>query len=93
MPKAAQNPQADPDLHKLTELAPLLRQRFLEWWQAHGRRSIEQMPWMFTPDGCWPDSGEQLCCLGTWVADLSLQWFSPSANRSRSRPCSPGSLV
>ena len=36
MPKAAQNPQADPDLHRLPELAPLLRQRLLDWWEAHG---------------------------------------------------------
>ena len=73
MPKAAQNPQADPDLHRLTTQAPLLRQRLLDWWQAHGRRSIEQKPWMFTPDGCWPDSGQELCCLGTWVAEVMLQ--------------------
>jgi A/G-specific adenine glycosylase len=73
MPKAAQNPHAAPDLHRLTGLVPLLRQRLLDWWQAHGRRSIEQKPWMFTPDGCWPDSGEELCCLGTWVAEVMLQ--------------------
>jgi A/G-specific adenine glycosylase len=70
---AAQNPQADPDLDRLPAQVPLLRQRLLDWWQAHGRRSIEQKPWMFTPDGCWPDSGEELCCLGTWVAEVMLQ--------------------
>ena len=34
---------------------------------------------MFTSDGRLPASGEQLCCLGTWVAELML--------RSVSRPC------
>ncbi|MEB3169314.1 MAG: 8-oxo-dGTP diphosphatase MutT [Synechococcaceae cyanobacterium] len=57
----------------MTAQAPLLRQRLLDWWQAHGRRSIEQKPWMFTPDGRWPDSGEDLCCLGAWVAEVMLQ--------------------
>ncbi len=65
--------QSEPDLDRLTAQAPLLRQQLLDWWQAHGRRRIEQKPWMFTPDGRWPDSGEELCCLGAWVAEVMLQ--------------------
>ena len=64
---------SDSDLSMLTAQAPLLRQQLLDWWEVHGRRHIEQKPWMFTPDGRWPDSGEQLCCLGTWVAEVMLQ--------------------
>ncbi|MFN9660095.1 MAG: 8-oxo-dGTP diphosphatase MutT [Cyanobacteriota bacterium] len=73
MPKAAQHPQADPELDRLTAQAPRLRQQLLDWWEVHGRRRIDQKPWMFTPAGRWPESGEELCCLGVWVAEVMLQ--------------------
>ena len=53
--------------------APLLRQQLLDWGEGHGRRRIDQKPWMFTPDGRWPESGEGLRCLGVWVAEVMLQ--------------------
>jgi A/G-specific adenine glycosylase len=53
--------------------APVLRQRLLGWWELRGRRRIDQKPWMFTPDGRWPDPGEELGCLGVWVAEVMLQ--------------------
>lgn len=64
---------SDPDLSRLTDQAAVLRQQLLDWWEAHGRRRIDQKPWMFTPDGRWPDPGEELCCLGVWVAEVMLQ--------------------
>ena len=64
---------SDPDLSRLSDQAPVLRQRLLDWWEAHGRRRIDQKPWMFTPDGRWPDPGEELSCLGVWVAEVMLQ--------------------
>jgi A/G-specific adenine glycosylase len=45
----------------------------LAWWEANGRRSIEQKPWMFTPDGRWPERGEGLVCSGVMVAEVMLQ--------------------
>jgi len=62
-----------PDGEWLTARAPLLRQRLLGWWEVQGRRSAEQKPWMVTADGRWPESGEDLCCLGAWVAEVMLQ--------------------
>ena len=53
--------------------APRLRQQLLAWWEVHGRRSVEQKPWMFTADGRWPDPGEELPCLGVWIAEVMLQ--------------------
>nr|WP_053068232.1 8-oxo-dGTP diphosphatase MutT [Synechococcus sp. GFB01] len=50
-----------------------LRRQLLIWWKVHGRRSPEQKPWMFTPDGRWPQPGEPLCALATWVAEVMLQ--------------------
>jgi A/G-specific adenine glycosylase len=73
MAKAAQHPQADPELDRLTAQAPLLRQQLLDWWDVHGRRRIDQKPWMFTAEGRWPQSGEELCCLSVWVAEVMLQ--------------------
>jgi A/G-specific adenine glycosylase len=62
-----------PDLGSLTARAPVLRQQLLAWWEVHGRRRIDQKPWMFTPDGRWPASGEALGCLGAWIAEVMLQ--------------------
>jgi A/G-specific adenine glycosylase len=73
MPKAVQTPQVDPALDRLTAQAPRLRQQLLDWWGVHGRRSVDQKPWMFTPDGRWPESAEELCGLGVWVAEVMLQ--------------------
>ena len=50
-----------------------MRQQLLDWWEVHGRRRIDQKPWMFTPDGRWPDPGEELCVLECWVAEVMLQ--------------------
>ena len=61
------------DSARLSAIAPTLRQRLLAWWEAYGRRSITQKPWMFTPDGRWPDPGEELCFLGVMVAEVMLQ--------------------
>jgi A/G-specific adenine glycosylase len=72
MPTVPQH-QLEPSPEKLTSQAPLLRRQLLDWWQVHGRLRIEQKPWMFTPDGRWPDSGEELGCLGAWVAEVMLQ--------------------
>ena len=52
---------------------PELRERLLAWWQAQGRRSPEQKPWMFGPDGLWPQPGQELDCLGVMVAEVMLQ--------------------
>lgn len=57
----------------LQDQAPALRSSLLAWWVIHGRRSIEQKPWMFTPDGRWPDPGEELVCSGVMVAEVMLQ--------------------
>lgn len=73
MPTDAQGPMSDPDLSGLADQAPLLRRQILDWWEAHGRRRIDQKPWMFTPDGRWPDPGEELCVLECWVAEVMLQ--------------------
>jgi len=52
---------------------PELRERLLAWWQAQGRRSPGQKPWMFGPDGLWPQPGQELDCLGVMVAEVMLQ--------------------
>lgn len=75
MPPAVQRAQPDPDpyLERLKAQAPTMRQQLLDWWEVHGRRRIDQKPWMFTPDGRWPDPGEELCVLECWVAEVMLQ--------------------
>jgi A/G-specific adenine glycosylase len=73
MPTPVQDPNVDPALGRLTAQAPLLRQQLLDWWHVHGRRRFDQKPWMFTPDGRWPQSAEELGCLGVWVAEVMLQ--------------------
>jgi A/G-specific adenine glycosylase len=73
MPKAVPTPQVDPALDRLTAQAPRLRQQLLDWWGVHGRRSVDQKPWMFTPDGRWPEPAEELGGLGVWVAEVMLQ--------------------
>ncbi|MFM7733562.1 MAG: A/G-specific adenine glycosylase, partial [Cyanobium sp.] len=73
MPADVEGFQSALDSGGLAAPVPLLRKQLLDWWQVHGRRSIDQKPWMFTPDGGWPDEGEELCCLGTWVAEVMLQ--------------------
>ena len=67
------DPQAEPDLDRLTAQAPIMRKQLLDWWEVHGRRRIDQKPWMFTPDGRWPDPGEELSVLKCWVAEVMLQ--------------------
>ena len=52
---------------------PELREALLAWWQAQGRRSPGQKPWMFGPDGLWPQPGQELDCLGVMVAEVMLQ--------------------
>ena len=69
----APGPVSDPVLSRLMDKVPLLRQQLLDWWEVHGRRRIDQKPWMFTPDGRWPDPEEELGCLGVWVAEVMLQ--------------------
>jgi A/G-specific adenine glycosylase len=63
----------------------MLRQQLLDWWEARGRRRIDHKPWMFTPDGRWPDPGEEVCCLGAWIAEVMLQvsLFACKAHGSR----------
>ena len=73
MPTDVQGPLSEPDLDRLMAQAPLMRQQLLDWWEVHGRRRIDQKPWMFTPDGRWPDPGEELCVLECWVAEVMLQ--------------------
>ncbi|MEI6030739.1 MAG: 8-oxo-dGTP diphosphatase MutT [Synechococcaceae cyanobacterium ELA739] len=50
-----------------------MRQQLLDWWEVYGRRRIDQKPWMFTPDGRWPDPGEELSAMECWVAEVMLQ--------------------
>jgi A/G-specific adenine glycosylase len=66
-------PALDADLAGLSGRVPELRQQLLAWWRQHGRRAPEQKPWMVTPDGRWPEPGEAIDCLGTWVAEVMLQ--------------------
>lgn len=52
---------------------PFLRRMLADWWQDHGRRCIDQKPWMFHPDGRAPAEGGQLDPYGVFVAEVMLQ--------------------
>jgi len=54
-------------------MAPALRGSLLSWWELHGRRELDQKPWMVTGAGRWPESGEAIDCFGVLVAEVMLQ--------------------
>lgn len=54
-------------------LAPVLQASLLTWWESHGRRGLDQKPWMVTAAGRWPESGEAIDCFGVLVAEVMLQ--------------------
>jgi A/G-specific adenine glycosylase len=54
-------------------LAPALQAALLTWWESHGRRGLDQKPWMVTAAGRWPESGEAIDCFGVLVAEVMLQ--------------------
>lgn len=45
----------------------------LDWWEIHGRRDPAQKPWMFTPEGKWPQRCEHLNPYPIHVAEVMLQ--------------------
>jgi A/G-specific adenine glycosylase len=54
-------------------MAPALQASLLAWWEQHGRRGLDQKPWMVTAAGLWPESGESIDCFGVLVAEVMLQ--------------------
>ena len=50
-----------------------LDQALLQWWEKHGRRDPAQKPWMFMPDGAWPEPQHSLPPYGVLVAEVMLQ--------------------
>jgi len=54
-------------------MAPALQASLLVWWELHGRRGLDQKPWMVTADGRWPECGEALDPYGVFVAEVMLQ--------------------
>ena len=57
----------------LAAMAPALRASLLSWWELHGRRELDQKPWMVTAAGRWPKGGEALDPYGVFVAEVMLQ--------------------
>jgi len=57
----------------IAALAPALRASLLSWWELHGRRGLDQKPWMVSAVGRWPDSGEAIDCFGVLIAEVMLQ--------------------
>ena len=47
-----------------------LSRSLLAWWEMHGRRDPEQKPWMFTPEGTWPEPYEHLNPYPIHVAEV-----------------------
>ena len=56
-----------------TATAPALQESLLAWWELHGRRGLDQKPWMVTTAGRWPECGEAIDCFGVLVAEVMLQ--------------------
>lgn len=54
-------------------MAPSLQASLLVWWELHGRRGLDQKPWMVTAAGHWPECGEVIDCFGVLVAEVMLQ--------------------
>jgi A/G-specific adenine glycosylase len=54
-------------------MAPALQASLLVWWEPHGRRGLDQKPWMVTAAGRWPECGEALDPYGVFVAEVMLQ--------------------
>lgn len=54
-------------------IAPALQGSLLLWWKLHGRRGLDQKPWMVTAAGHWPQCGEEIDCFGVLVAEVMLQ--------------------
>jgi len=54
-------------------MAPALQASLLVWWELHGRRDLDQKPWMVTAAGRWPECGEALDPYGVFVAEVMLQ--------------------
>jgi A/G-specific adenine glycosylase len=54
-------------------MAPALQASLLVWWELHGRRGLDQKPWMVTAAVRWPECGEALDPYGVFVAEVMLQ--------------------
>ena len=57
----------------LSEIAPELCSLLLAWWEVHGRKDPVLKPWMFTPEGKWPEPFEHLNPYPIHVAEVMLQ--------------------
>ena len=57
----------------LSEIAPELCSSLLAWWEMHGRKDPALKPWMFTPEGKWPEPCEHLNPYPIQVAEVMLQ--------------------
>ena len=54
----------------LSEIATELCYSLLAWWEVHGRKDPVLKPWMFTPEGKWPEPCEHLNPYPIHVAEV-----------------------